>query len=336
MKKLDFSKLDLTYSELESRYGQLYMMNYLYPELKLGKNHSPLRVDSNPSFVIGENYGKIYWKDMRTGESGNLYTLIQKREATVYNFYSCLAFINNQLRSLNIQPNFDKSILPKNKTNPFKIGVVRRDWVQHDIDYWKQFGISIATLEFYRVSPITWIYLWPNTDREVVIKADKHAYAFKELKDNIVNLKTYQPYSLTAKWFSDCLEQHSAWSGWTQMDQKADTLIWTKSLKDVMSIKETAGINSVCLQSESWLPKQNVVDELKLRFKTIFILYDQDFDSIENWGHNLGQKLSTMFNIQQIEIPLQYQCKDYSDLYKKYKQEAINILKQLIINENNN
>ncbi len=321
---------ELTYSEIEEKYGQQYLLKYLYPELKIGKNHSPLRRDEDPSFLIGVNTnGTIYWKDQRTGLSGNLYTLIIEREPSVSNFPEAIYFINRQLQRLNIQP-IDKASLSAIKTKQFKLGVVRRQWLQHDIDYWAQFGISKKTLELYNVSPIEWIYLNPNTKYETVIVADKFSYVFKETKDSLVTLKVYQPFSTTAKWFSDCTEQISAWHGWVQMDKNADVLIWTKSLKDVMSIRETTGFNSVSLQAESWMPKVSVVNELKQRFRQIYLLYDNDLNSEQNWGRNLGAKIANTFDIKQIEIPDLFNCKDYSQLYQNYQEQALQILNGLL------
>lgn len=322
---------DFSYEELENKFGQAYLLTYLYPDLKLGKNHSPLRKDENPSFLISaDSNNRIHWTDMRTKESGNLYSLIIEKEASVTDFSTSLDFINRNIRRLNITPS-NKIILPNTvQKRKFKLGVLRRNWTTKDLEYWAQFGISLQTLKKYRVDPIDLIYFNPNTLDEQIVEADEFAYVFKEEKDGVVTLKVYQPYSKTLKFLSDVTEADAVWLGWDQMDKTGETLIWTKSLKDVMSIKETTGYNAVSLQSESWLPKKQVVEVLKSRFKKIFILYDNDYNSEINWGREAGKKLAEMFNLPQIEIPIRYLTKDYSSLYHKYKTTARTILKTII------
>ena len=81
------------------------------------------------------------------------------------------------------------------------------------------------------------------------------------------------------------------------------------------------------MQGEGYIPKQSVIDELKSRFKEIYIFFDNDFDKKENHGRQYAQFLSKMFDIPYIEIPSEYKAKDPSDFVNKYGREK---LKQLI------
>ena len=72
------------------------------------------------------------------------------------------------------------------------------------------------------------------------------------------------------------------------------------------------------------------MEELKGRFKEVFVLYDNDFTKEVNYGRLDGEKLSQTFGLKQIEIPQMLMCKDISDLYKKYgKGTVVNTINQL-------
>jgi hypothetical protein len=98
-----------------------------------------------------------------------------------------------------------------------------------------------------------------------------------------------------------------------------------------MAITNLTGIPAVALQSESATPKAKIIKELKDRFRTIFILYDNDFDKEVNWGQQFGKELSEMYFLPQIEIPSIYKSKDFSDLVKNHgKAEAKGILNIIV------
>ena len=104
---------------------------------------------------------------------------------------------------------------------------------------------------------------------------------------------------------------------WLQLPAKGENLIITKSRKDALCIWENTGIPSCSLQAESYLPKEHVVNELKKRFKNVFVLYDNDFNKEVNVGRIAGSKLAEQFGLKQIELPDYLYIKDSSDLCKR-------------------
>jgi len=162
-----------------------------------------------------------------------------------------------------------------------------------------------------------------------IINPKTNCYAYLEFKDDTPTYKIYQPFSKEYKFMNN--NDYSVWEGWTQMPSTGDLLIITSSRKDVMSIVSTTDYPAVALQSESVLPKKQVIEELKSRFKDIYILYDNDFNSNENNGRKYGANLANAFNCIQIEIPSEYESKDYSDLVRNHGQHlAKNLLESLI------
>jgi hypothetical protein len=71
-----------------------------------------------------------------------------------------------------------------------------------------------------------------------------------------------------------------------------------------------------------------VVDELRSRFKEVFILYDNDFKSTINRGRVAGAKLADQTNFLQIEIPDGCETKDPSDYRDVFGGDA---LKEMIL-----
>ena len=119
----------------------------------------------------------------------------------------------------------------------------------------------------------------------------------------------------------------SVWDLWSQLPPTGDKLIITSSRKDALSIWANTGIPSTGLQGEGYLPKFHVVEQLKSRFKRVFILYDNDFDKEINFGRLQGASLAELFGLEQIEIPSDLLSKDSSDLYLNHGKQ---IQKQII------
>ena len=196
------------------------------------------------------------------------------------------------------------------------------------MEYWNKYGISKEWLEYAEVHPISTLFF--NNDK-TTIPAEKYAYVYVERKDNKVTLKVYQPYSERFKWISK--HDSSVWDLWTKIPITGDKLIITSSRKDALCVWSNSGIPSLSLQGEGYIPKESVINELKSRYKDIYVLYDNDFQSDVNHGRLYGKHLSELYNLKQIEIPDEYKSKDPSDLCMNYGREVVrNVILQLTNN----
>ena len=110
---------------------------------------------------------------------------------------------------------------------------------------------------------------------------------------------------------------------WQQLPKFGDNLIITSSRKDALCIWENSGIPSCSLQAESYLPKKHVIQELKDRFKNIYVLYDNDFDKEKNYGDIYGEELSKQFELIKLKLPDELKVKDTSDLCKTYGRKKV-------------
>lgn len=301
---------------------------YINHPILPGKNIlSPLRKEKTPSFgfFMGE-HNELCFNEFKLGVKGDCIKFVQ----ILYNltYFEALSRIaidfNLDCDDIILKKDVGKSKVFKRKENVldreefiskikygFKLGIKRRDWQIQDISFWNDFGIDIKTLNKYNVVPISYFFI-----DDQPIKADENAYVFIEYKDNIETYKIYQPFNEKYKWLNN--HNNSIWQGWTQLPEYGENLIITKSLKDVMSITENTDFNAVALQSENVLPKEIILNELKQRFKNIFILYDNDFDKEENWGELFAKRLSEHSNLEYYLIPSKYKSKDFSDLVKNH------------------
>ena len=201
-----------------------------------------------------------------------------------------------------------------------KIGVKSRKWLIKDAKFWNSFGIQKQTLINYNVIPVKYIFFNEN-----IHKTSELTYAYVEFKDNKTSYKIYQPFNIIHKWINNA--NYTVHQGYTNLPSVGKLLIITKSLKDVMSIKDVLNIPSVGLQSESVIMKDSVMDEYKSRFEKVICLFDND-----KAGKNLSVEFTERYSIPHFFMPELKDVTDFSDLVKKVGPvEAKKIFNELII-----
>lgn len=300
-----------------------------------GRSISPLREDNNPSFgfFIGDS-NELCFNDFLLGSGDCIKFVMLKFDLSFFEALSKIALDAGLDDKFIIKNTFKTNILASpndkreeyiKKINSNYLGKTGRQWDLRDYSFWNQYGITKPILDRYNVQPVSYIHL--GADK--IMKADFHTYCYNEFKDGRNTYKIYQPNNLQYKWLNN--HNDSVWQGWTQMPEKGKILIITKSLKDVMSIVSLTGIPAVSLQAEGVNPKSQVIEELKDRFDSIYVLYDNDYDKPINWGRSFGEKVSNLFDAYQIEIEEKYESKDFSDLVKNHGHKvAIAYLNELL------
>ena len=297
--------------------------------------NSPLRQDKRPSFGLYSSDGiRIFYIDLATKDSGGLFDLLGK----MWNcgFKEVLSKINEDISKFcggasihSYTPCAVRSTSSYNKDTDLQCKV--RDWRDYDIEYWASYGITLEWLKYAEVYPISHKIIIKGGQR-YVFGADKYAYAYVEHKEGKVTLKIYQPFNKAGyKWSSNV--DRSVWSLWTKIPKYGNNLILSSSVKDCLNIMCNLGIPSICLQGEGYLPKPQIMKELKSRYKNIIIFFDNDFNNPNNPGHNDAKRLSEEYNLKMIEIPKEYESKDPSDLYKNHGKEVyLKIMNEILGN----
>lgn len=278
--------------------------------------NSPFRKDKNPSFgcYYSRTTKQLMFKDHGTGDCGNVVKFVSLLTGLT-NYSDILNNIVNKLKITNdMQLGSSKQYIPSKET---VIGVIRQNFTDIDINYWAQFHISLSTLKKFNVDSIK--YYLNNGIVKGIYKDNNPMYAYKVYN----HFKIYRPLAdKYTKWRSN-LNINDV-QGFKQLPKTGDTLIITKSLKDVMCLYEM-GINAVSPNSESsWLPDKALESILK-RFKTVLICFDRDVAGMKNM-----RKLSLKTGLNCIIMPKRFSAKDISDAIKV---NGFDIVKKYIYEE---
>lgn len=271
--------------------------------------NSPFRKDKNPSFGIyySKRTKQLLFKDHGTGECGNVIKFVSLFTGkTEYN-----DILSDIVDKLNITNNTklvsSKQYIPPTET---VIGVVRQEFTDVDINYWKQFNISINTLKKFNVNSIK--YYLCNGIVKGTYKRENPMYAYKVYN----NFKIYRPLAdKYTKWRNNLTDYDI--QGYEQLPQKGDILFITKSMKDVMCLHEM-GYPAVSPSSESTFLPKDVLEQLKTRFKRIIILFDRDTSGVKR-----SRKLSRETGLEAMFINKKFKAKDVSDAVKANSFEEI-------------
>lgn len=298
---LDWILSKVTEYDIYAKYIGQFKVGMIY--------NSPFRKDKNPSFGIyySKRTKQLLFKDHGTGECGNVIKFVSLFTGkTEYN-----DILSDIVDKLNITNNTklvsSKQYIPPTET---VIGVVRQEFTDVDINYWKQFNISINTLKKFNVNSIK--YYLCNGIVKGTYKRENPMYAYKVYN----NFKIYRPLAdKYTKWRNNLTDYDI--QGYEQLPQKGDILFITKSMKDVMCLHEM-GYPAVSPSSESTFLPKDVLEQLKTRFKRIIILFDRDAAGVKR-----SRKLSRETGLEAIFINKKFKAKDVSDAVEANSFEEI-------------
>lgn len=289
--------------------------------------NSPLRRDNNPSLSFYSKDGiEVLWTDFSTKEGGDIIHLMSKYWGesyadTVKHLWEDLPKITN----ISGYTQLSKKRYIVKKTNVILKCKVR-EWKDYDLEFWNSFGISKRWLEYADVYPISHKIIIKN-DEKFVFSADKYAYAYVEFKDKKTTLKIYQPFNTKGfKWSNN--HDRSVISLWTKVPANGLMICICASLKDALCLWANTGIPSIAVQGEGYSMSDTAIEELKRRFKHVYILFDNDEAGIVD-----GVKLAEQTGFTNIVLPRINGTKDISDLYKslenkeQFKELMINLFK---------
>lgn len=289
--------------------------------------NSPLRRDNNPSLSFYSKDGiEVLWTDFSTKEGGDVIHLMSKYWGesyadTVKHLWEDLPKITN----ISGYTQLSKKRYIVKKTNVILKCKVR-EWKDYDLEFWNSFGISKRWLEYADVYPISHKIIIKN-DEKFVFSADKYAYAYVEFKDKKTTLKIYQPFNTKGfKWSNN--HDRSVISLWTKVPANGLMICICASLKDALCLWANTGIPSIAVQGEGYSMSDTAIEELKRRFKHVYILFDNDEAGIVD-----GVKLAEQTGFTNIVLPRINGTKDISDLYKslenkeQFKELMINLFK---------
>jgi hypothetical protein len=265
--------------------------------------NSPLRPDDKiPSFAIfPSKTGDLLFKDHGTGEAGNalkfvkLIRGIQTREELEREL---LAIVRRMNPNQTIRTS---TTCPRVSSGVTDIGIVRQPFNAVDKQYWKQFHISIDTLKKFNVFSIK--YFLCNSVVRGTYKETSPMYAYKVYD----KFKIYRPLaSKYTKWRTNLTNRHV--QGLAELPQEGgNLLIITKSLKDVMCLYEM-GYYAIAASSETTFIPEDILQNLRSKWKHIVILYDRD-----RTGMSRARQYSKQYKFDAVFVHKKFKAKDISD-----------------------
>ena len=315
-------------ADLVALYLGIYKVPCLIP--------SPLRKDDKPSFGLYSRDGiKIYWKDFATKERGGIYDLLCKMWNCDYTTALSIVerdIIKSNKRADKLLYNSNKLFAISKKSNVRKsdseLKCKIREWKDYDLEYWQSYGVPLSFLKYAEVYPISHKIVCFG-DKEYVFGADKYAYAFVERKEGKITIKIYQPFNKQGyKWSNK--HDKTVVSLWTKIPKEGNKLVICSSLKDALCLWANTGIPALATQGEGYSMSKTAINELKKRYKQIYILFDNDKPGLQD-----GEKLSKETGFTNLVLPYFEGGKDVSDLYKHNPKEFNKVIFSLIDNNSN-
>ncbi len=273
--------------------------------------------DKKPSLHFYQTNGSWKFKSHNTGNQGDIFQFV----ADIYNinvkqnFPDVLNKINEDLK-LNIE---DKEA--------FKIQ--NKPYSKDFLAYWQQFGVIDLDLERFNITQVSSLsfksvsgkYYYFNYDQLQQLAV---CYNVNE------RIKIYIPeYKKQAKSFGYKNQIGSDIFGLKQLaGDYIKYIILCAGEKDCL-IAAANGFNAVSMQSETQMPTDQLMKELKLKSPLILCCYDND-----ETGKRASEKLKNLFGIDQINLPDEF--KDLADYFKVNKSEDFKILVENTLNKAQN
>ncbi len=291
---------------------------YIGP-FKIGMAYkSPLREDKNPSFAIfvSNKDNALLYRDASSGDCGDVFKFVKKLLGLT-RYSEVINRISNDLNLQSVQYRIESANWSKLYPAP-RLSVRRSEFTQRDVLFWTGFDISLSTLKFYNVHPISSFFV--NGILKYYYSKDEPMYMYKVFN----KFKIYRPLSPKSEKWRGNLSSLDI-QGFEQLPEKGKLLIITKSLKDVMVFYEL-GYNAIAPASESTVIPKIAMDNIKKRFKKVVVIYDRD-----KTGMSFARKLVKDYSLSFSFINKKYKKKDISDYTKKFGiQSSAELVKSMV------
>ena len=292
--------------------------------------NSPLRQDRHPSFgLYSPNGTEINYIDFSTRDRGTIFTLLKNMWNLDYP--EVFKRICQDFSKFNSKATVIKSskcdITSQGSSSNIDMKCKVREWKDYDLEYWASYGITLPWLKYANVYPISHKIIVKD-GKEFVFGADKYAYAYVEFKEGKTTLKIYQPFNKRGfKWANK--HDRSVISLWTKVPKTGDKIVVCSSLKDALCLWANTSIPAIAIQGEGYGISNTAINELKRRYKEVYILLDNDEAGLRD-----GEKLSASTGFINLVLPNINGAKDVSDLYKSLENKKR--FKDIILNLFNN
>lgn len=301
---------------------ETYMEHYLGIPVKKGLFKSPLRKDNTPTCSFyRDKAGRLIFKDFRGDFYGNFVEVVKFKYNVSY--HKALAIIANDFGIL-LNPELEKhkSCIKEYTNNVLKpseesiIKVKVKDFTEDELNWWGSFGIGLTTLKKFFVFSCEIVFLNDQIYSYSTPTNFNFGYFYPSRDSKKQFWRIYYPqnkkYRFISNWNKTMIQ------GFHMMPKSGEFLVITKSMKDVMLCYEL-GIPAIAPNSENLFITEAQWDNIVIKFRKIFLLYDTDLAGVSN-----SKRIKKKFpKIQVLLIPRKYKAKDLTDLYKKLGTEKM-------------
>ena len=313
-----------------SRFSEEQLMEYyLHLPVKRGLFRSPLRRDKQPTCSFyRNNSGTLIFKDFATGQHLNVFGVVQ--EIFKCDYHEALRIIANDMgivRDKELRRNPGKINESPTKITDKEISKIQvevQDFTDLELKWWGKYGITLDILKKFNVYSCKHVFLNGN----LLAKSQQHCPIFGYYGKKYQGLELWRCYfpkrtsfRFITNWPSKKIQ------GYDQLPKEGKLLVITKSMKDCMTLY-SCGISAIAPNSENLFVSDNMLSELKSRFKYIVVFYDNDRPGL----HNMARIRREHPELVYISIPKQYGNKDISDFYKDHgRKETLNLIKKFVL-----
>lgn len=301
---------------------ETYMEHYLGIPVKKGLFKSPLRRDNTPTCSFyRDSCGRLIFKDFRGDFYGNFIEVVKYKYGVSYP--KALAIIANDFGiKQNPELKVNKSCIKEYSNNKLEkseesiIKVKIKDFTEKELDWWRSYGITLNTLKKFFVFSCEIVFLNDQIYSYSSSTSFNFGYFYPSKDNNKQYWRIYYPqnrkYRFISNWNKTMIQ------GIHMMPKSGEFLVITKSMKDVMLCYEL-GIPAIAPNSENLFITDSQWDNIVIKFKHIFLLYDTDLAGVAN-----SKRIKKKFpKILVLLIPRKYKAKDITDLYKKLGTEKM-------------
>lgn len=302
---------------------------YIGSEIKSKKLfRSKLRSDKNPTCSMYRNKsGVLIYKDFATDQHLNCFAYVM--ELFKCDYHTAIRIIANDFNIIHDSScvRNQGKIISKDfriEEKEFsKIQIEAQDFTELELKWWARYGITLDILKKYDVYSCKHVFL----NGQLVAKSQQHCPIFgyygKKYQGNEL-WKIYFPKRKEYRFMGNYPSRKM--QGYEQLPKVGKICVITKSQKDCMTFY-SLGIPACAPNSETVIPNEAIINDLKSRFKYIVCLWDNDYTGI-SFLNKFRHKYP---DLTYAWIPRSLKAKDISDYYKEYgKKETIKLIKEFL------
>lgn len=251
------------------------------------------------------------YKDFSSGKQGGKYDIVMELFNLDYSsaMYKIIDDYNEWIKDGGFLE-VDESYKPVSR---YQVDYIqKREWNEKDAEYWLQYNIGTNMLNAYNVYPIEYYNMVKGSMEGIDKITIKQPYVYGYFTESGQCYKIYQPKQDKYKF----IKIGAYLQGYDQLKYDKKYLIICSSLKDAMCVKSMINdVEVVAPDSENTIIKPYIIENLKLKYKKVLSLLDND-----QAGLTAMTKYKNDFGITPIFMKSE---KDISDATLKYGVHAV-------------